>query len=148
MPFDLAVFGSRRAGKVIAAYPDIDTWVIGGHSLGGVMAAEFAADNLEVVDGLALWASYPAESTSLADSGLAVISIYGTRDGLSTPDKIEASIPLLPEDTIWVPIEGGNHAQFGDYGTQNGDLPALISPADQQAQIVDAMVEFFSSLTS
>lgn len=146
MPFDLAVFGAGRAAKVIAAYPEIEIWVIGGHSLGGVMAVEYAADHLDQIDGVALWASYPAENTSLAAANLAVISISGTLDGLSTPDKIKASIPLLPGDTVWVPIEGGNHAQFGDYGAQSGDLPAEISSESQQAQIGDAMVDFLADL--
>jgi hypothetical protein len=146
MPFDLAVFGSNKAQKVITAYPEIKAWAIGGHSLGGVMAVEYAVDHLDQIDGVALWASYPAENTSLVGTDLAVISISGTLDGLSTPDKIEASIPLLPENTAWVPIEGGNHAQFGDYGTQSRDLTAEISPAEQQKQIVSAMVEFLAGL--
>jgi hypothetical protein len=146
MPFDLAVFGTSKAKDVIAVYPHIQVWVIGGHSLGGVMAVEYAADHLDQIDGVALWASYPSENTSLAESGLAVISISGTLDGLSTPDKIDASIPLLPQDTIWVPIEGGNHAQFGDYGAQSGDQAAVISPQEQQKQIVDAMVAFLAGL--
>jgi hypothetical protein len=147
MPFDLAVFGVNRAEDVIAANPQIDTWVIGGHSLGGVMAAEYAAVNLDLISGVAFWASYPAEESPLRQSGLAVISIYGTRDGLSTPDKIEASIPLLPADTVWVSIAGGNHAQFGNYGTQSGDQMAEISPTEQHAQIVQAMTQFLSSIT-
>lgn len=147
MPFDLAVFGSRKADKVIAAYPEISTWVIGGHSLGGVMACEYASENLDTIDAVALWASYPAESTVLADSGLQVISISASLDGLSTPDKILNSAARLPVDTIWVEIAGGNHAQFGDYGRQTGDYPSEISHEEQYKQTVDAMVEFFESLT-
>ena len=73
-------------------------------------------------------------------------SIYGTRDGLTTGDKIEASRPLLPPDTAWVAIEGGNHAQFGWYGPQSGDNPATISREDQQAQIVAATLALLLSL--
>ena len=97
MPFDLAVFGTSKAGKVIAAHPEISVWVIGGHSLGGVMAVEFASDNPDKIDGIALWASFPSESTSLVDSGIQVISISGERDGLSTPDKITASASRFPK---------------------------------------------------
>lgn len=147
MPFDLAVFGTQRTEAVIAAHAEIKTWVIGGHSLGGVMAAEYAQDHPDQISGLALWASYPAENTSLAESELAVISIFGTLDGLSTPAKIQTSIELLPEGTVWVPIEGGNHAQFGDYGDQSRDLAATISAVEQQSQIVNAMVEFLSNLS-
>jgi dienelactone hydrolase len=147
MPFDLAVFGINKAEAVIAAHPEIAVWAIGGHSLGGVMATEFAADNPDQIDGIALWASYPAESTSLAASSIQVISISGGHDGLSTPDKIAKSAELLPAETIWLEIEGGNHAQFGDYGPQSGDLTAEITPEEQQTQITNAMADFLSSLT-
>jgi hypothetical protein len=146
MPFDLAFFGKNRAENIIAEYPEINTWVIGGHSLGGVVAAGYASSHPDRLAGLALWASYPAEDQSLAGSDLAVISISGTRDGLSSPERISASSVLLPEDTIWVPIEGGNHAQFGDYGPQRGDLPAAIGAAEQQESVVQAMVAFLSVL--
>jgi hypothetical protein len=146
MPGDLAFFGKNKAEKIIAALPEINTWVIGGHSLGGVIAAEYAAAHPDQISGLALWASYPPDDLSLVDGDQAVISISGTRDGLSPPSRIIASAPLLPGDTLWVPIEGGNHAQFGDYGPQPGDLPAAISAAEQQEIIVQVMVEFLSIL--
>ena len=120
--------------------------MIGGHSLGGAMAARFVDQNPGTLDGLALWAAYPAESNSLADDSIAVISISGTLDGLANVRKIQNSVPFLPADTIFLPIEGGNHAQFGFYGEQNGDLPATISREAQQDQIVEAMIEFLAGL--
>lgn len=146
MPLSLAVFNPGEAQNVIQAYPEIQTWAVGGHSLGGAMAANFAARNPGRVSGLVLWASYPASSDSLADQDIAVVSVYGTLDGLSTGEKIEASRQLLPPGTIWVAIEGGNHAQFGWYGAQQGDQQASISREQQQAQIVDATANFLSSL--
>src|SRR5438270_500507 len=79
--------------------------------------------------GVVLWGSYPQASDDLSGSALAVVSISGTRDGLSTPAKIDASRPLLPPDTRWVVIDGGNHSQFGWYGPQGGDNPAGIDHA-------------------
>ncbi|MCL7453845.1 MAG: alpha/beta hydrolase [Anaerolineae bacterium] len=146
MPFNLAVFGVGRAAEVMAAFPGVERWAVGGHSLGGSMAARFARQNADLVDGLALWASYPAGSDDLSESGLQVLSIYGMRDGLATPDDIAASRPLLPPDTRWLAIEGGNHAQFGWYGVQGGDNPATISREDQQAQIVEATLRLLSDL--
>jgi dienelactone hydrolase len=142
MPLNLAVLDAGAAAEVMAAYPDIEQWVLAGHSLGGAMAANFASQNPNQVDGLALWAAYPAESDDLSATNLPVISIYGTLDGLSTGEKIDASRSLLPTDTAWVPISGGNHAQFGWYGDQSGDNPAEISRQDQQTQIVAAMLAF------
>jgi predicted alpha/beta-hydrolase family hydrolase len=140
MPLKLAVFAPDRATAVIEAYPQIEQWVIGGHSLGGAMAARYADMQPDKVAGLVLWAAYPAESNDLSGRDLLVTSIYGTMDGLATVDKIAASRSLLPAPTTWVAIDGGNHAQFGWYGDQSGDNPATISRLDQQTQTVRATV--------
>ena len=136
MPLNLAVFNANAAADIMAAYPAINDWVISGHSLGGSMAASFAAENR--VDGLALWASYPAGDTLVGRDDLPIISIYGTNDGVATVEDINASRPDLPSNTVWNPIEGGNHAQFGWYGDQPGDGVATISRPEQQDQVVQA----------
>ncbi len=138
MPLNLAVLDPGAASEVIAAFPEVEHWAIGGHSLGGAMAASFAHANPQAVRGLVLWAAYPTASDDLSTYDLAVTSIYGTLDGLTTGDDIDASRPLLPADTHWVAIDGGNHAQFGWYGDQNGDNPATISRDSQQQQVVEA----------
>jgi hypothetical protein len=146
MPLNLAVLAPGRAAEVMAAYPGVERWAIGGHSLGGSMAANFAHGHSGAVQGLALWASYPAGGDDLSGSGLPVVSIYGTRDGLLTADELEGSRALLPPDTRWVAIEGGNHSQFGWYGPQSGDNPAEISPEEQQAQTVAATVALLRTM--
>jgi len=144
-PLNLMVFDIDAADAVISQFPQIKHWTVGGHSLGGAMAASYLYSNPGVADGLILWASYPAESNNLSDSGLKVLSIYGTLD-MGGMEPFDASRALLPANTTWVVIEGGNHAQFGDYGFQPGDNVATISAADQQAQIATATVEFLDSL--
>jgi hypothetical protein len=146
MPLNLAVFAPDRAAEVMAAFPKINHWAVGGHSLGGAMSARFAFQNSEAVQGLVLWAAYPAPTDDLSGRSLAVTSIYGTRDGLATEDKIAASRPLLPLRTSWVAIEGGNHAQFGWYGPQPGDRAATISREQQQEQIVAATLVLLSRM--
>lgn len=146
MPLNLAVLSPDRAEAVMAAHPEIQKWVVGGHSLGGSMAANFAHGHPNEVQGLALWASYPASSDDLSKSNLEVVSIYGTQDGLATGDKIEASRALLPANTQWVAIEGGNHAQFGWYGPQSGDNLASISREKQQQEIVATTLNLLKSL--
>jgi hypothetical protein len=146
MPLNLAVFAPDRAADVIAALPEIRHWAVGGHSLGGSMAAHFAFAHPAAVQGLVLWASYPASNENLSAQNLAVVSISGTLDGLATPDKIAASRPLLPAATRWVPIAGGDHAQFGWYGPQAGDNPATISREEQQQQVETATLELLKSL--
>jgi dienelactone hydrolase len=139
MPLNLAVFNPDAAVAVIAANPEIDFWLVGGHSLGGAMAANFTRRNPGLVVGLFLWAAYPSSNDDLSGLDLNVVSIYGTLDGLATGDKIDASRPLLPADTTWAAIEGGNHAQFGWYGDQPGDNTATISREEQQNQILEWM---------
>jgi pimeloyl-ACP methyl ester carboxylesterase len=146
MPLNLAVFGPNRAAEVLAAFPEVRRWAIGGHSLGGAMAARFVHRQPSAVHGLVLWASYPSASDDLSARELAVVSIYGARDGLATEEEIAASRPLLPAETRWVAIVGGNHAQFGWYGPQSGDNPATISRQAQQQEVVAATLTLLGTL--
>lgn len=147
MPLNLAVLGASRAGDVIAAYPEVTRWAIGGHSLGGAMAALYAYDHPETIAGLLLWAAYPAASNDLSSRDLPVVSLYGTRDGLATPDKIEGSRVLLPTGAQFIAIEGGNHAGFGRYGPQAGDLEAEISTDEQERQVVSGSLALLKAIT-
>jgi dienelactone hydrolase len=147
MPLNLAVLGVNAASDVIAAYPEIEHWALGGHSLGGAMAANYAKANPGVLDGLVIWASYPQASDTLADfDDLVVASVYGSRDGLAKADDVEGSRQYLPEDATFVEIEGGNHAQFGWYGDQAGDNPAEITREAQQAQVVAATLTVLAAI--
>lgn len=143
-PLNLAFFDVNAAARVQAAYPEIENWFVGGHSLGGVAAAAYAADHPEI-RGVVFWASYLADD-SLKVKQIKVISIYGTNDGLATGEKIDASRELLPTDALFVPIAGGNHAQFGSYGAQAGDQAASISPEEQWTQTADATAKFFAEV--
>ncbi len=146
MPLDLAIFGVNKASDVIAAYPEIKHWIIGGHSLGGSMAAEFVKGHPAAVEGMAFMASYPADATDLSALPIKIVSIHGSQDGLATPDKIQNSLKNLPADTPIVLIEGGNHAQYGNYGPQSGDGIATISREEQQQQTVEAVAVLASKL--
>jgi hypothetical protein len=136
MPLNLAVLGFGKA-------KDIEGSVIIGHSLGGSMAAKFAYDNEGRIDSLILLGAYPATSNNLSGRDVKVLSIYASEDGLATIDKIEMAKTLLPEDTHYELIEGGNHAQFGSYGPQKGDGTALISNEEQLdivVKLIDQMI--------
>lgn len=147
MPLNLAVFGANNADDVMAAHPEIEHWVIGGHSLGGSMAARYADEHPNTIQGLLLLASYPAGDNDLSAADLRVVSISGTLDGLATPEKIDASREMLPPSTLFVPIEGGNHAQFGWYGAQNGDNGASITREAQQAIVIQTAVDLLTSVS-
>jgi hypothetical protein len=141
-----------RAGRVIDDFPEIDKWVIGGHSLGGVGASAYTQKYPQKIDGVVLWASFPSETFRIDDKDVAALSMYGLNDGLVTLDEIEASREQLPPATQFVPIEGGNHTQFGWYDTspdpvQPEDNPADITREEQQEQIIQATVAFLEQFT-
>ena len=146
MPLNLAVFGVGTANDIIRHYPDISSWAIGGHSLGGTMAAQFAFENPSKIKGLVLWASYPASGTDLSKNNLMVTTIHGSNDGLVSTAQIDDSIKLLPSSTVRVEIAGGNHAQFGWYGDQAGDNPAPITRESQQNQTIAATINLLQKL--
>ena len=141
MPFNLAVFGSNSAAAVIERFPDIDRWIIAGHSLGGSMAARFALRRPDSVAGLVLWAAYPAAGDDFNDSNLTTAAVFGSLDGLVSQEDIESSRTLLPESNLEKIIDGGNHAQFGWYGVQSGDNPAEITRSEQQNQIIETTLK-------
>ncbi len=146
MPLSLPFFGVNKAEKVTAAFPDIRYWVIGGHSLGGTIAASYAKTHSDEVKGLVLWASYPSESDDLSTTDVKGLSTYGSNDKVLNMDNLNSTRVLLPPGTIRQVIGGGNHAQFGNYGPQPGDGVATISAKDQQAQATDLTVRLIRAV--
>ena len=140
MPFNLAVMNKRAAVKMISDYSEIDKWMIGGHSLGGAMAASLVFDEPEMFKGLVLLAAYPPQNNNISDLDLYMTIVYGSLDQLTTQSEIEESLTLLPRDTEKILIEGGNHAQFGQYGTQKGDGIATIEPVEQEKIVIAAIL--------
>ncbi|MBF0545203.1 MAG: hypothetical protein HQM08_12265 [Candidatus Riflebacteria bacterium] len=141
MPENLATLAPDKAREIINEFASIKRWVIGGHSLGGAMASRFAFKNPRSVQGLVLWAAYPAESDNLSTSQLGVVSIYGSNDKVAGQKKLNGSKRLLPESTKWFVIQGGNHGQFGWYGPHPGDGKPLISHHEQTEIAVSRTVE-------
>lgn len=137
MPLNLAVLDVNAAEGIREQYPEIQTWYIGGHSLGGSMAASYAAKNARDFAGLILLASY--STADLRESGLKVLSVYGSEDGVLNMEKYREYSAVLPEDTVETVIPGGNHAGFGSYGTQEGDGAAAISQQEQVQQTAAAI---------
>ena len=142
MPFHMAFFGMNRAEEIMQEY-NYEAWYLGGHSLGGAMAANFAADYVEDhtdgIRGLLLLAAYPTKDLSTSD--MSVVTVYGSEDGVLNMDKIVAGREeLMPQDYKEVCIEGGNHAQFGSYGTQKGDGTVAIPAEEQWARTVEVFV--------
>ena len=144
LPGDLAILNGDAAEKVMDTV-SMDGWVVSGHSLGGVTAAKMASIDERIV-GLSLWASYPAGSVDLSGSDLPTQSLAGSADTVLNWENWEASVDQLPQTTDWVTIEGGNHAQFGDYGPQEGDGEPTISAEVQWDTTTDKVLELFDGL--
>ena len=147
MPLGLAVFAPMRGVGMTSEYPGVTRWIIAGHSLGGAMAARAVFREPDAFGGLILVASYPANSDDLSDRNIPVVSIYADADGVATVEEIESAKPLLPPDTTFVEIAGGNHAQFGSYGEQDGDYEASIPRDVQQRLTVRAMLQLLDSFS-
>ena len=140
MPFRLAVLDVNAAAGIPQQFPEVEHWYIGGHSLGGSMAASFLADHPEELDGLVLLASY--STADLTQTGAEVLSLYGSEDGVINMEKYRSYRPNLPENTVETVIQGGNHGQFGSYGPQEGDGAAELSQEEQLRITLDAILSF------
>ena len=126
----------------------IQRWVLGGHSRGAAIASRFAYYNNDLFSGLILiGTSHPKDDEfDLSNSGLLVMKIYATHDGLASVSEIEETSKFLPNDTIWVKIDGGNHSQFGYFGTLLGDGRAEISHEEQQGMTISAILSMLNDV--
>ncbi len=138
MPCNLAFLGMNKATEVMEEY-NYDNWYLAGHSLGGAMAASYAADNSGRLDGLIFLAAYSTKN--LSDTDLKILSVYGSEDKVVNMEKIEQGRELMPGDYEEFCISGGNHAGFGAYGEQSGDGTATVSGDEQKAQTVTKIIE-------
>lgn len=139
MPGNLAFMGMSKAEKIEREY-SYDKWYLGGHSLGGAMAAAFAEKNSEKIDGLIFFAAYSANDLTKCE--FPVLSIYGSRDKVLNMDKVEEGRSLVPKEYNEIVIEGGNHSGFGNYGAQKGDGEASISAEKQQKEACELIMDF------
>jgi hypothetical protein len=146
MPLNLAIFNTGAANSVIDNYPGVSNWILAGHSLGGASAAIFAENNPNTIDALTLWDSYPADSADLSDNAIPVLSIFGTTNNIPNTENFNDKKYLLPANTTFFGIEGANHAQFGDYGPQKGDVAASISLIEQHKQVAKITMDFITDL--
>lgn len=143
MPLKFPILAPNKADKVIEAYPSIEKWFIGGHSLGGVAAAMYAENHQSELAGLYFLASYPTGDFALSD--LPMLSVSAENDGLTTPQDIKEGQIQFSANSEFIEIAGGNHAQFGLYGEQKNDDPAGIGPVEQQDQVAKALMDWMNN---
>lgn len=137
---NFAILETRPLADFERLAPRVDRWLVGGHSLGGVRACEYAGE----AAGLVLLGSYCADDLSSTD--LPVLSVAGARDGLSTPAKVAAARHLLPASARLVEIPGAVHAQFGDYGPQPGDGTPSATDVQVRDALTAALIAFVHGL--
>lgn len=138
MPFNLAVLDINAADGIQKEYPEIEEWYIGGHSLGGSMAASYLANHIEDYEGLILLGSY--STADISDTDINVLSVFGSEDKVMNRDKYEDNKSNLPSDFTEFVIDGGCHAYFGMYGPQDGDGTATITNEEQISLTVKSIV--------
>lgn len=140
MPCNLAVLDINAADGLTDMYPDVDAWYIGGHSLGGAMAASYASKHSDDLDGLVLLAAY--STSDLSETVLSVLEVYGSEDGVMNRNKYEKYYSNLPDDFSEIIIDGGCHAFFGCYGPQKGDGTPSITNEEQISITANAIADF------
>ena len=140
MPGNLAVLDANAADGLRQKHPEVTAWYMAGHSLGGAMAANYAAAHAEDFNGLILLAAYSTKD--LTGTTLRVLSVYGSEDGVLNRESYEKNRAKLPEDTTEVVLDGGCHAQFGFYGAQDGDGVPTITGEEQIRQTAEAIAAF------
>jgi pimeloyl-ACP methyl ester carboxylesterase len=133
MPLNMAIFNENAADEAMEKLPDIKEWYVGGHSMGGAISSAYAAGHPEKVEGLILmgaylYGDYPGDRT---------LVIYGSLN-VSVEKHLKGTEHVFR-------IEGGNHAQFGNYGVQRGDAAAVISREEQQESAAEAVKGFIKT---
>lgn len=146
-PLDLAVLSGNRAQSYLQQ-DTASSYVIGGHSLGGVMASRFAKQQTSSrLKGVFFLASYPDAKGRLDQTKLPVLSLTASRDGVLNSQKwLAAKKYLPPATTTFAKFKGGNHAGFGDYGAQKGDRPATISDQAQQKWVAGQLLTWLQRI--
>ena len=143
MPFNLAVLDVDAADGIKESFPHIEEWYMGGHSLGGSMAASYLSDNIDEYEGLVLLGSY--STADISESGLKVLSVYGSEDKVMNREKYDECKKNLPSDFDEVVIDGGCHAYFGTYGAQDGDgIPTVSNEAQIYSTALNIMLMMYS----
>lgn len=149
-PLAIAFLSVGDFAGVRSDFPAVTRWVIGGHSLGGVVASiqadEGDSDAAAPVVGLFLYASFPASDISSTLTAR-VLSVAATNDGLATSADIDAAKPLLPSGATYAEVSGAVHAFFADYGAQPGDGTPAVSHDKARQEIADATLNFVRELS-
>lgn len=135
MPFNIAILGADKADKIIDKY-NYENYYISGHSLGGVVACNYAKKNSEKIKAVICLAAY---SSVRIPSRIKYISIYGSEDKVLNKEKYDEAKKFLNDEAKEFVIEGGNHSGFANYGEQKKDGKSQITKEEQQNYVVKVL---------
>ena len=121
-------------------------YVLGGHSQGGKMAAQFVYENPNDLKGLFLMGTSHPRDIDLSTQKIPCIKLYAENDGLASVEEVMENKSKLPGNTKLVLIKGGNHSQFGYLGQLLMDNSADISLEEQQQQTFDHLINFMNEI--
>ena len=138
-PFNMAILDANAAEGLQAQFPEIEKWLIGGHSLGGVAASTYLARHSDDFSAIAFLAAYPTEDLSKID--VEALSVVGSNDSVLDRAKYDEAMEKMPAHMRELVIPGGNHASFGNYGAQQNDSEATITREEQQALTAQAIAD-------
>jgi hypothetical protein len=141
MPLNLAIINSNAFDKIHKKYDDDKAWYIGGHSLGGASASIYMANQSKEVKGIFFLGAYPSDQSDLSQLNIDVLSVMATNDQIVNQENFNQTKGLLPQDTVYLEIEGGNHSNYGYYGLQRGDGSSTIKREEQHRMIADAIMK-------
>ena len=142
LTFNMAALEPKAADDIISAHPEIKSWILAGHSMGGLTASGYADDHRDTVDGLILIAAYTNRDMSEAD--LPMLAVFGDTDGVMNKGLYDKRLAWNPADFEEHIIPGANHAQYGDYGKQPRDNDATISAEEQQSQTAEIILDWLN----
>lgn len=143
MPLNMALLDADAAETIRTHHPGIRTWFVGGHSLGGVAACQYANSHANDLRGLVLFASYC--NANVSDEPLAVLSITGSADTVLNRDNYRTGRTRLPPNATFREIQGLNHTQFGSYRGQRGDSPAPLSYEEAHRRLAEVLIPWLSN---
>lgn len=121
-------------------------FIIGGHSQGGKMAAQFVYENPTVFKGLFLMGTSHPRDIDLTNQNIPCIKLYAENDGLASVEEVMENKNKLPKQAKLILINGGNHSQFGYLGQLLMDSSPDISLEEQQKVSLDNLLTFITSI--
>jgi hypothetical protein len=145
VPLNLVILTPTVADGAISDFPEVERWVLGGHSLGATGAAIYADSHPDVA-GLFFWAGGSWDPNDLSDTSIPIVSLHGSDDGIYTQEEWQASRPFAPPDTEYITIQGANHSYFGNYGLQEGDSGGTTPRENAQAEIIAMTANFLTKV--